>query len=73
MADRRIKLNECEKKDWYLDLVRELKKNMEHEGDNYTNRDWCFWYSNQRTIKGTGGFGGRVETIQTTALLRTHY
>ena len=18
---------------------------MEHEGDNYTNRDWCFWYS----------------------------
>ena len=28
---------------------------MEHEGDNYTNYDWCFWYSHQRIIKGTGG------------------
>ena len=30
---------------------------MEHEGDNYTNSDWCFWYSYQRIIKGTGGHG----------------
>ena len=30
---------------------------MEHEGDNYTNREWCFWYSHQRIIKGTGGLG----------------
>ena len=30
---------------------------MEHEGDNYTNRDWCFRYSHQRIIKGTGGLG----------------
>ena len=29
-------------------------KTMEHEGDNYTNRDWCFWCSPQRIIKGTG-------------------
>ena len=28
---------------------------MEHEGDNYTNCDWCFWNSNERVIKGTGG------------------
>ena len=28
---------------------------MEHEGDNYTNCYWCFWYSHQRIIKGTGG------------------
>ena len=28
---------------------------MEHEGDNYTNCDWCFWYSNKRFTKGTGG------------------
>ena len=28
---------------------------MEHEGDNYTSRDWCFWYSHQRIIKGIGG------------------
>ena len=45
-ADHRIKLNEYEKKDKYLDLARELKKTVEHEGDNYTNCDWCFWYSN---------------------------
>ena len=31
---------------------------MEHESDNYTNRDWCFGYSHQRIIKGTGGLGG---------------
>ena len=46
---------------------------MEHEGDNYTNHDWCFWYSHQRIIKGTGGLevGEWVEIIQTTTLLRT--
>ena len=43
-ADLRIKLKECEKKDKYLDLARELKKKQ--EGDNYTSRDWCFLYSN---------------------------
>ena len=36
-ADHKIKLKECEKKDKYLDLARELKKTMEHVGDNYTN------------------------------------
>ena len=45
-AVHRIKLKDCEKKDKYLDLARELKKTMEHEGDNCTNCDWCFWYSN---------------------------
>ena len=45
-ASHRIKLKECEKKDKYLDLAQELKKPMEYEGDNYTNCDWCFWYSN---------------------------
>ena len=58
-ADQRIKLKESEKKGKYLDLSRELKKKtMEHEGDNHTNRDWCFWCSHQRIIKGTGGLGG---------------
>ena len=45
-ADHRIKLKECEKKDIYLDLARDLKKNMEHEGNNYTNCDWCLWHGN---------------------------
>ena len=31
---------------------------MEHEGDNYTNRDGSFRYSCQRIIKGTGGLEG---------------
>ena len=44
-ADHRIKLKECEKNK-YLDLAKELKKTMEHEGDNYTNCDWCFQYNN---------------------------
>ena len=30
---------------------------MEHEGDDYTNRDWCFQYSNKVIIKRTGGLG----------------
>ena len=45
-ADHRIKLKESEKKDKYLDLTWELKINMVHKGDNYTNRDWCIRYSN---------------------------
>ena len=45
-ADHRIKLKECEKRDKYIDLARELKKTREYEGDNYTNCDWCFWHGN---------------------------
>ena len=56
-AEHRVKLKESEKKDKYLDLTRELKKTIEHEGDNYTNCDSCFRYSNWRITKGTGGLG----------------
>ena len=45
-ADHRIKLKECEKRNKYLDLARELKKTIEYEGDNYINCDWCFWHDN---------------------------
>ena len=46
-ADHEIKLKECEKKDKYFNLARELKKkNTEREGDDYTNCYWCFRYSN---------------------------
>ena len=45
-ADHGIKLKESEKKDKYPDLARELKKTIEHEGDDYTNRDWRFRHSN---------------------------
>ena len=33
-------------KDKYLDLARELKKTVEHVGNNYTNCNWCVWNSN---------------------------
>ena len=56
-ADHRIKLKDYEKNNKYLDLARELKQYMEHEGDNCTNCDWCFCYSNKEIIKGTWGFG----------------
>ena len=42
-ADHRIKLKECEKKDKYLDLAKELKKTAGHAGDNYTNCNWFVW------------------------------
>ena len=73
MADHRIKLNESVKKDKYLDFARELKKNMEYEGNNYTNRDWCFGTVTKGLLKGLDDVevGGRVETIQTIALLKT--
>ena len=45
-ADHRIKLKECEKKDKYLDLARELKKTVEHAVENYTNCNSCVWNSN---------------------------
>ena len=72
-ADHRIKLKEYEKRDKYLALARELKKTMEYEGDNYTNCDWCFLARvTKGLLKGLEDLkvGGRVETIQTTALLK---
>ena len=32
---------------------------MKYEDDNYTNQDWCFWYSHQMIIKGIRELGGR--------------
>ena len=45
-ADHRIKLKECEKKDKYLDLARDLNKTIEHAGESYTNCNWCICNSN---------------------------
>ena len=56
--DHRVKLKENEKKDKYLNFAWELKKlwNMKV---SYTNCNWCYWYSHQRIIKGTGGLGNK--------------
>ena len=71
-ADHRIKLKESEKRISTSTLLG-IEKTMEHAGDNYNNRDWCFWYIPQRIIKGTGGLDNRrtSEDIQATTLLRT--
>ena len=53
-ANHRVKLKWSKKKDKYLGLAWELKKNVEHESDGDTNYNWCFWSSHQRIDSGTG-------------------
>ena len=50
-----------------------MKKTMEDEGDNYTICDWCLGMVTKGFLKGLEDLevGGRVENIQTTALLKT--
>ena len=59
--------------DKYLDLVRELKKIVEHEGDGDTNCSWCAWNGLQKIEKRLEELDirERIETILTRALLRS--
>ena len=61
-ADHRIKLKECEKRDKYLDLAREL-----------TIVIGAFGMMTKGLLKGLENLevGGRVEATQTTVLLKT--
>ena len=72
-ADHRIKLKECEKKDKYLDLARELKKLWNMKVTVIPVVIGAFGTVTKGLLKGLEELevGGRVETIQTTALLRT--
>ena len=72
-ADHRIKLRECEKKDKYLDLARELKKLWNMKVSIVPIVIGTFGTVTEGVLKGLEDFevGGRVETIQTTALLKT--
>ena len=71
-ADYKIELKENEKKDKYLDLVRELKKKkkqtVEHESVIGTFGIVTKWF-----LQGLEDFEirGRVEIIQITALLKS--
>ena len=49
-ADHEVKLKESKKRDKYLDLARELKKEttIEHESDDVTNCNWRARYSHQK-------------------------
>ena len=71
-ADHRIKLKECEKKDNYLDLTRELKKLWNMQVTIIPIVIGEFGAVTQRLLKGLEHLevGGRMETIQSTALLR---
>ena len=39
-------------------LFKEIEKTVEHESDDYTNCNWCSWYSHQRIGTRTGGNNG---------------
>ena len=72
-AYHRIKLKECEKKNKYLDLARELKNLWNMQVTIIPIVIGAFGTVTKGLLKGLDELevGGRVETIQTTALLKT--
>ena len=72
LADHRIKLKESEKKDKYLDLARELKKLWNMKVIIIPIMIDAFGTVTKELLKGLEDLEirGRVETIQTTRLLR---
>ena len=72
-ADHRIKLEECEKKDKYLDLDKELKKLWNRQVTIIPIVTGAFGTVTKGLLNGLENLevGGWDETIQTTALLRT--
>ena len=73
LADHRIILKESEKKDKYLDLARELKKLWNMKVTIVPIVIGALGTITKGLLKGLEDLeiGGRVDTIQTTALLRT--
>ena len=71
-ADHRINLKESEKKDKYLDLARELKKLWNMKVTIVPIVIGALGTISKGLLKGLEDLevGGRLETIQTTALLR---
>ena len=72
-ADHRINLKQSEKKDKYLDLARELRKLWNMKVTIVPIVIGALGTITKGLLKGLKDLevGGRVETIQTTALLRT--
>ena len=72
-ADHRIKLKECDKKNKHLNLARELKKLWNMKVTIIPIVIGALVTVAKRLLKGLEDFedAGGVETIQTTALLRT--
>ena len=40
-------------------IIKKHWRPMEHESDNFTNRDCCFNKSHKRIFKGTGRLGNK--------------
>ena len=72
-VDHRINLEECKKKDKYLDLARELKKLRDMKVMIVPIVIGALGTITKGLLKGLEDLevGGRVETIQIIALLRT--
>ena len=72
-SDHRIKLKESEKKDKYLELAGNKKKIWNMKVTIIPIVIGAFNTVSKGLLKGLEGleFGGRSETIQSTALLRT--
>ena len=72
-ADHRIKLKECEKKDKYLELAREVKRLWDMQGTIIPIVICAFGTGTKGLLKGLEELevGGWEENIQTTTLLRT--
>ena len=72
-ADHRIKLKECEKRDKHLDLAKELKTLWNMQVKIIPIVIGAFGKVTKGLLKGLADLevDGRMETIQTTALLRT--
>ena len=72
-VDHRIKLKEYEKKEMYLDLARISKKAWNMQVTIIPIVNGAFGTLTKGLLKGLKDLeaGGRVETIQTTVLLRT--
>ena len=72
-VDNRINLKKCKKKEKYLDLARELKKLWNMKVTILPIVIGGFGTITKGLLKGIEDLevGGRVETIQMTALLRT--
>ena len=56
-VDQRVKIKESKKSEKYVDLAKELKRTMEHEGDGDINSNPCTWNNTQRIVKETGWLG----------------
>ena len=73
LTDHRIKLKECEKRDKYLDLARELKKLWNMKVTIIPIVIGAFGTVTKGLLKGLKDLevDGRVETLQRTALSKT--